>query len=134
MRQSSYGVHYEALDLVSDLPDPLKWVQGADGILWFVTQRGFARVDPKKMYRNPLAPTVVIRSLAADDRVYSTFRAATLPALTRSIRVDYTALSLSIPERVKFRYGSMGWTGVGAKQARPRGFVRQSRPGGTPSE
>jgi signal transduction histidine kinase len=32
-----------------------------------------------------------------------------LPALTKSLRIDYTGLSLSIPERVKFRYRLEGW-------------------------
>ena len=32
-----------------------------------------------------------------------------VPALTRSIRIDYTALSLTIPERVRFRYRLEGW-------------------------
>jgi signal transduction histidine kinase len=41
-----------------------------------------------------------------------------LPALTRNIRFDYTALSLSIPERVRFRYKLDGldskWREVGS--------------------
>jgi signal transduction histidine kinase len=42
--------------------------------------------------------------MVADDHTYSTFSPARLPALTRNIRFDYTALSLSIPERARFRY------------------------------
>ncbi len=42
--------------------------------------------------------------MVADDRAYSTLTRPTLPALTRTVRFDYTALSLSIPERVRFRY------------------------------
>ena len=57
-----------------------------------------------RLRHNPLAPPVAIRSMVADDRRYSTFSPARLPALTRNIRFDYTALSLSIPEQVRFRY------------------------------
>ena len=32
-----------------------------------------------------------------------------VPALTRSISIDYTALSLTMPERVRFRYRLEGW-------------------------
>src|SRR5205085_5561472 len=34
---------------------------------------------------------------------------ATLPPLTKNPRIDYTALSLAIPERVRFRYKLEGW-------------------------
>jgi signal transduction histidine kinase len=32
-----------------------------------------------------------------------------LPALTKNLRIEYAALSLSIPERVRFRYKLEGW-------------------------
>jgi signal transduction histidine kinase/ligand-binding sensor domain-containing protein len=111
-----YPVTYEVFDLVSDLPEPLPnrtggepAVAGSDGVLWFVTMNGVARVDPRRITRNPLAPPVVIRSVVADDRAYSPYEAVELPALTKSLRIDYTGLSLSIPERVKFRYRLEGW-------------------------
>jgi len=47
--------------------------------------------------------------MVADDHAYSTLASQTLPALTRTVRFDYTALSLSIPERVRFRYKLAGF-------------------------
>jgi hypothetical protein len=52
---------------------------------------------------------VTIRSVVADDRAYSSFTEPALPALAQNLRIDYTALSLSIPERVRFRYKMEGW-------------------------
>jgi signal transduction histidine kinase/ligand-binding sensor domain-containing protein len=108
--QPGYRVRCDILDTVTDLPDPLQGgfaqneaLRANDGSLWFATVQGFAQVNPR-LRHNPLAPPVAIRSMVADDRAYSTFSPVRLPALTRSIRFDYSALSLSIPERVRFRY------------------------------
>jgi signal transduction histidine kinase/ligand-binding sensor domain-containing protein len=110
LEQPGYRAQCDILDSVTDLPDPLQGglaqseaLQAKDGSLWFATVQGFAQVNPR-LRHNPLAPPVVIRSMVTDDHAYSTFSRATLPALTRSIRFDFTALSLSIPERVRFRY------------------------------
>lgn len=104
------------LDLTGDLPDPLKlharYVTGladADDVLWFVTTVGLARVDPRQIVRNPLPPPVVIRAVNADDVAYAPRGEVSLPPLTRTLRIDHTALSLTNPERVRFRYRLEGW-------------------------
>ncbi len=110
VQQGDFKVNYEVFDLVSDLPEQLQRegvyssgaIQGSDGLLWFATRSGVARVDPARIFRNPLPPPVAFRSIIADDRPYSTFANLTLPALTKNLEIDYTALSLSIPERVRF--------------------------------
>jgi signal transduction histidine kinase/streptogramin lyase len=110
VERPGYRVRCDILDSVTDLPDPLQGgimqneaLRAKDGSLWFATLQGFAQVVPR-LRHNPLAPPVAIRSMLADDRTYSTYSPARLPALTRNIRFDYTALSLSIPERARFRY------------------------------
>ena len=113
----SYKVEYETFDQLSDLPDTLQAagsehvsaVQGSDGVLWFATRNGVARIDPRKILKNRLAPPVTIRSIVADGKEYLGDTLATLPALTKDLRLQYTALSLSIPERVRFRYKLDGW-------------------------
>jgi signal transduction histidine kinase/ligand-binding sensor domain-containing protein len=126
--QPGYRVRCDILDSITDLPDPLQGgfaqneaLRAKDGSLWFATVQGFAQVNPK-LRHNPLAPPVVIRSMVADDRTYSTLSSARLPALTRNIRFDYTALSLSIPERVRFRYKLDGLD----SKWREAGSVRQA--------
>jgi signal transduction histidine kinase/ligand-binding sensor domain-containing protein len=118
LQRADYKVNYELFDLVSDLPEQVQKgrasysssaIQGTDGRLWFATQGGVASINPSGIFRNPLPPPVVIRGVIADERPYSTFAAAALPPLTKSLQIDYTALSLSAPERVRFRYKLEGW-------------------------
>jgi signal transduction histidine kinase len=118
LQQVDYKVNYELFDLVSDLPEQVQKgravysssaIQGTDGRLWFATHGGIALVNPTAIFRNPLPPPVVIRAVIADQKSYSTFAAASLPPLTKSLQIDYTALSLSIPARVRFRYKLEGW-------------------------
>jgi signal transduction histidine kinase/ligand-binding sensor domain-containing protein len=136
---SDSKVHYEIFDLLSDLPEPLQvpivgfsnLVQGTDGMLWFATHHGFARIDPTRIVKNTLPPPVSIRAVVADDKPYSVLGRATLPPLTKNLQIDYTALSLSIPERVRFRYKLEGadenWQDVGTRR---QAFYRDLRPGG----
>ena len=111
-----HPVAFDTFDLISDLPEPLQdhqmgetVIEDRNGTLWFVTQHRVARLDPRRIRRNGLPPPVVVRALTADDRSYPARGHVQVPALTRSIRIDYTALSLTIPERVRFRYRLEGW-------------------------
>jgi signal transduction histidine kinase len=113
----SYKVRYDTFDQLSDLPDPLQAsgsgytsaVQGSDGLLWFATRNGVARIDPRAISKNRLAPPVSIRSISADGKERILNSSVLLPALTKDLRIKYTALSLSIPERVRFRYKLDTW-------------------------
>ena len=124
----AYRVTYEVLDQLSDLPGPLPIrtsgepaVEGSDGVLWFVTTNGVARVDPRRVTRNPLPPPVVIRSVIADDTPYSPHELpVALPALTRTIRIDYSGLSLRDPRASRFRYRLEGWNLSGTMPAHRR--------------
>ena len=140
LRDPAHRVKYDVLDLVSDLPEPLRTnsstatapfaVEGSDGVLWFVTMHGVARVDRGRIFRNPTPPPVVIQSMVADNRLYPPRDTVALPALTKTIRIDYTALSLSIPERVKFRYRLEGWeTEWHDAEGRRSAFYTELKPG-----
>lgn len=117
LQQPDYPVSYELFDLVSDLPEQLQRggvycsgvVESSDGLLWFATRSGMVRLDPARIFRNPLAPPIAIRSIVADGKSYSSSTNVALPELTKNLRIDYTALSLSVPERVRFRYKLEGW-------------------------
>lgn len=96
-------------------------LEGGDGQLWFATNRGVARVDPRHRFSNQLPPPVTIRSVVADDRMYTARAAPAIPALTWTIRIHYTALSLTIPERVRFRHRLAGcetsWHDAGTRRS-----------------
>ncbi|PSJ40657.1 ligand-binding sensor domain-containing protein [Allosphingosinicella deserti] len=84
--------------------DGLQMVMGGDGRLWFLTRQGVVRVDPTRLTHNRIAPPVTIRALTADGRRYPDPASVALAAGTRSLAIDYTGLSLSVPSRVRFRY------------------------------
>jgi signal transduction histidine kinase/ligand-binding sensor domain-containing protein len=77
-----------------------------DGRLWFVTGAGIQIVDPSHLPFNPLAPPVHIENIVADRDVMSNRR---LPALTHDLEIDYTALSLTAPEKNRFKYKLEGY-------------------------
>lgn len=80
---------------------------GADGRLWFVTSRKVISIDPLNIARNPLPPAVRIGPVHAGGVTYAPVVAGgvlQLPQLTRALDINYTALSLSVPDRVRFRY------------------------------
>lgn len=138
LQNTNHRVSYEVFDLMSDLPEPLQGgvgysagaIQDNEGFLWFATRRGVARVDPAHILRNPLPPPVSIRSVVADGRTYPVHGRVSLPPLTRDLEIDYTALSLPLPERVRFRYRLEGedrdWRNVGKRR---QAFYRDLAPG-----
>jgi signal transduction histidine kinase/sugar lactone lactonase YvrE len=113
-------IRIDLFDLVTDLPDPMryvarpfKWVtEAADGVLWFITRTGVAKVDPRQIVRNRLPPPIAFRSVIADDSSFSPHGNIRLPPLTRTLRIEYTALSLVVPERVRFRHRLVGWENI----------------------
>ena len=72
------------------------------------------------MLRNQVRPPIVIRSIIANGIRYTSPAALKLPPRTRDLTIDYTALSLAIPERVRFRYKLEGsdtqWRDAGTRR------------------
>lgn len=77
---------------------------GPDGRVWFTTGQGLVWIDPGNLDRNALPPDVVIRSVKANDQVFDAPTSLELKAGTTNVEINYTALSLTIPERNRFRY------------------------------
>ena len=138
MEDSSYQVEHERLDFRDGLegatqqirPQPTA-ITGTDGRLWFATTIQLGWIDPRAVARNPVPPPVVIRRLTAGNTVYPIGPPLSLPVGTKALRIDYTALSLSIPERVRFRYqlvgSDSGWQDAGARR---EAFYTNLGPGG----
>lgn len=96
-------------------------VRGTDGRLWFATSNGVVWIDPTRIFRNPLPPPVAIHAVRVDGQWLPPGPGPlTLREQTTNIEIDYTALSLSIPERVRFRYRLEGvdtaWQDVGGRR------------------
>jgi signal transduction histidine kinase/ligand-binding sensor domain-containing protein len=78
--------------------------EAPDGKLWFANGTVAQVIDPKNLPRNALAPPVHIENLIVDGKSYSPRQALRLPPLGRDLEIDYTALSLAVPQKVQFRY------------------------------
>jgi len=83
-------------------------VQTTDGKLWFATTAGLAWIDPAHIERNSLRPPVFITALHSEKGSYSSTDSQVLPQRTTSLRFAFTALCLSIPEKVRFKYRLTG--------------------------
>ena len=120
-------MRYDLFDVQDGLPgyaqqgEDASAVAAADGRLWFATNHGIAWIDPDHLIKNRIPPNVVIRSVLADQHIYQSAAPIELPEGTRSVRIDYTALSLGEPERVLFRYQLEGaddtWRNAGNERS-----------------
>jgi len=79
-------------------------VKTPDGRLWFANGNVAQVIDPAHIATNTLAPPVGISALTADRKDYPLESTLRLPALTRDLEIDYTALSYAAPQKVLFRY------------------------------
>ena len=99
-------------------------IRAPDGKLWFATAATIAMLDPAHIARNRLPPPVQIHTLLADGKPWPTRpgQPLRLPQGSKNLQIGFTALSLSMPERVRLRYrlGSVdaGWQeAVGRREA-----------------
>jgi signal transduction histidine kinase/ligand-binding sensor domain-containing protein len=83
--------------------------KSTDGKLWFVTGEGVQVVDPHHLVVNRLPPPVQIEQITADRTAFDASPGLKLPPLVRDLAVEYTALSLAAPEKVRFRYKLEGY-------------------------
>ena len=95
-------------------------VRTTDGRIWFATTTGLAWINPERILRNTVPPPVLIESVIANGRRYNTSTSLRLPARTANLQIAYTATSLTIPERVRFRYRLEGqdneWQDAGTRR------------------
>ena len=93
-----------------------------EGRIWFGLTRGLSVADPARAdHRSPPALTA-IESVTADGAAVDLRNPARIPSGRRRLAFDYQGLSLSVPERVRYRYRLDGfdnaWNGpVSERQA-----------------
>jgi signal transduction histidine kinase/ligand-binding sensor domain-containing protein len=101
-----------------------------DGRLWFANGVLLQMIDPDHLTGNALPPPVHVEEVIADRKNYSPRKDLHLPALTRDLEIDYTALSFVAPQKVRFRYKLEGrdaaWQEPGARR---QAFYSDLRPG-----
>ncbi len=114
---SNHAVTFEAfnyLDGVEGIPDPLYGLSSAwmasDARLYFATRTNLQSIDPVRIPHNSVLPPVWITAIKADNTSSSwpTTSLRFKPNVA-NLQVNYTAASLLIPERVKFKYQLAGY-------------------------
>ena len=81
--------------------------KSTDGKIWFATGDGVSLVDPNRLPLNTIQPPVQVEQFVADRQAYEATTGSgllRLPPLIRDLQIDYTALSLVAPEKIRFRY------------------------------
>lgn len=96
-------------------------IETTDGRIWFSMTEGVISIDATNLVRNTLPPPVTIWSLTSGSRQYPNLGAEVrLPIHSTSLQIDYSAGSLTVPERVHFRYKLEGsdreWQEVGTRR------------------
>lgn len=127
LQDFSYPVHFRLFDSLDGLEGkapqirPLpSIIEGSDGKLWFTTTNGAFWLDPQHLRQNGVIPPVHLTSLVADGETMDLDHDVWLRKGVQEVEFDYTALSLSIPERVRFRYKLEGfdkdWQDAGTRR------------------
>jgi signal transduction histidine kinase/ligand-binding sensor domain-containing protein len=101
-----------------------------DGRLWFANESFLQMIDPSHLELNDQLPPIHIEEIVADRKSYIPQEKMLLPARTRDLEIDYTALSFRVPQKIRFRYKLEGrdsdWQDP---QARRQAFYSDLGPG-----
>lgn len=108
---------------------PACW-RGRDGRLWFSTGKGLVSVKPEDLKANPVPPPVVIEELRVDGEPVPLQADASakdtrtdsvvIPPGRKQFEFRFTALSLIVPDNIRFRYRLKGleteWVEAGTRR------------------
>jgi signal transduction histidine kinase/ligand-binding sensor domain-containing protein len=78
-------------------------VRALDGTLWFITSNGAFVLDPRRLADRE-APEVKIEAVVSDERRFSPSGNLRLPPRVSKLQIDYAALMLTAPGKVRFRH------------------------------
>jgi hypothetical protein len=119
---SGYTV-YDSMNGLAGVPlEPVSAARSTDGTLWFAFGGSLTIVNPRQLstvHRPELAQARIVGA-TVDDRPVTPTAIGTLPAGTRRIQFDYTALRLTAPRQIRFRYRLDGfdskWIDAGSRR------------------
>ncbi len=99
---------------------PSAW-RTADGVLWFATRRGVARIDAAHLPIDRVPPHVVFERIQIDDLTFTPAASIRLGPGHRRFVFDYAALSLRAPLQVTYRFRLEGfdrdWIDAGTRRS-----------------
>ena len=133
-KDPGHTMHSEVLDVLDGVHagfSPFgRPVRTPDGRLWFGNGVNLQMLDPSGTDGGGTALPIYVEQVVADHTFYPLSERLTLPALTRDVQIDYTALDLAVPQRLRFRYRLEGrdldWTEA---QQRRQAFFTNLPPG-----
>jgi signal transduction histidine kinase len=79
------------------------------GRVWFSLNRGLSVIDTGRGQDNSPATIVQIEGVSADGNVINLKEPVRVPPGSHRVAFDYSGLSLSVPERVRFKYKLEGF-------------------------
>jgi diguanylate cyclase (GGDEF)-like protein len=101
------------------LSQPAGW-RTTDGHLWFTTTKGVVVLDPRHIPHNDMVPPVIVENIVVNDRSMPVGNNLQIPPGRERLEFHYTALSMLIPDRVKFKYLLEGydrdWVDAGTRR------------------
>lgn len=105
--------------------------QDAKGHLWFALVKGFAEIDPAKLAEvSTLRPKAHIERVTSANLEHDPLKTVVLDTSVQLLEIEYTAINLTSPDQLSFRYRMSGvdpkWTDTGPT----RSIVFQNVPWG----
>ncbi len=82
---------------------PAGW-RGAGGTLYFPTMGGLSLIRPKDMASGKTPPSVIIERIAVDGKPFDPNKPVHLPPGNGQLDFQFTAISLTSPEKIRFSY------------------------------
>ena len=111
-------------------------VSDTNGILWFATGGDVVSLDPTRLGRARVVPSVLIESVLMDGKPVVSAPSLSVAVLRTSaarlhdLEISYIGISLGAPERVYYRYRLLnedkGWQDVGSRR---QAFYTRLSPG-----
>ena len=91
-----------------------------DGSLWFVRGGGLTVVDPSRLDDVRPPPVVQVEAVVANERRLAPSAGTAFDSGTRRLQIAYTAVTLTSPHRLRFRYRLEGfdadWVVAGSRR------------------
>ncbi len=123
-----YRVHYRLYDTLDGLAGGafghVSSDRAADGTLWFIQGGGLTRVNPDAIgeeFESTVAPLYIESVITSNERVLSPAQDIKFPHGTGRLQINYTAVALSAPNKLRFRYRLAGvdsnWVDAGTQRA-----------------
>jgi signal transduction histidine kinase/ligand-binding sensor domain-containing protein len=108
MNRTLHITVFDSADGVRSLEDPFGYTphvaKSLDGRLWFLPSDGASIIDPRHIPFNKRRPPVQIETVKVNGKDVPAAEGMALSHRNNDLEIHYTALSLAIPERVRFRY------------------------------